>query len=180
MKRFTHIVLGMIAVLSIASCSNEKSLQQYLVEKQDNNAFVKLDISSGILKTKEIALSPEEQEILETVKKINVVAFPLKEGNLPEFESNKIELKQILKQDKYKTLVKFGSSGTEVVLKYTGEVDKIDELIVFASNNKKGFAVLRLLGDNMQPDKMVALLKRVEKGDIDVSKLKSIGKMFDL
>ena len=180
MKRFTHIIIGMIAVLAIASCNKEKSLQQYLVEKQDDNAFVKLDISSGILKTEDITLSPEEQEILETVKKINVVAFPLKEENQSEFELNITELKQILKQDRYKTLVKFGSSGTEVVLKYTGEVDKIDELIVFASNSKKGFAVFRLLGDNMKPDKMVTLLKRVEKGDIDTSKLKSIGEIFDL
>ncbi len=179
MKIYKHIVLTAIAMFFLLSCSNQKSLQKYLVEKQDDSAFVKLDISSGILQTEGNTLSKEEKDILKTVKKVNVVAFPIKEDNLLEFEKNKQELNDILKQEEYKTLIKFGTNGKGAVLKYLGEVDSIDELIVFASDNQKGFAVFRLLGDDMQPDKMIKLLKGIEKGDVDISKLKSIGKMFE-
>ncbi len=180
MKQILKIVVALIAVFSLWSCSNEKSLQKYLVEKQDDTAFLKVDISSSILQADGNTLTEEEKDILKTVKKINVVAFQLEEDNLLDYEKNKKELKEILKQEKYKTLIKFGSNGKGAVLKYTGDPKAIDEFIVFASDNQKGFAVFRLLGDNMQPDKMVKLLKGIEKGDVDVSKLKSIGKMFDL
>ena len=74
----------------------------------------------------------------------------------------------------------FGSNKEEATLKYVGEEDAIDEIIVFASDDEKGFALFRLLGDNMEPAKMIKLMNAIEKGDVDVSKLTSIGKIFNM
>ena len=76
--------------------------------------------------------------------------------------------------------MKFGSNSRGATLKYLGEEDAISEIIVFASDDEKGFALFRLLGDNMRPDQMIKLMNSIEKGDLDVSKLSSIGGLFDM
>lgn len=174
-------IIGMaLAALTLLSCSNEKSLQKYLVEKQDDDAFLKVDVATSLLQTEGNSLSKEEKDILETVKKINVVAFKITEGNKADYQVKKNELKEILKQEKYKTLIKFGSNNKGASLKYLGEEDAIDELIVFASDAEQGFAVFRLLGDNMRPDQMIKLMESINSGDVDLSSLKSIGDMLDM
>jgi hypothetical protein len=76
--------------------------------------------------------------------------------------------------------MKFGSKNRGATLKYLGEEDAIDEIIVFASDDEKGFALFRLLGENMRPDQMIKLLNSIERGDINASELGSIGKLFDM
>ena len=174
-------VIGIsLAVLTLFSCSNEKSLQRYLVDRQDDDSFLKVDIAASLLQTDSNSLTQEEKDILATVKKINVVAYPLNGDNDAQYEVKKQELKDILNQDKYKTLMKFGSNKRGAILKYLGEEDAISEIIVFASDDEKGFALFRLLGDNMRPDQMIKLMNSIEKGDLDISKLSSIGGLFDM
>jgi hypothetical protein len=174
-------VIGIsLAVITLFSCSNEKSLQRYLVDRQDDDAFLKIDIAASLLQTDSNSLTQEEKDILETVKKINVVAFPLNGENDAQYEVKMQELKDIINQDQYKTLMKFGSNKKGATLKYLGEEDAISEIIVFASDDEKGFALFRLLGDNMRPDQMIKLMNSIEKGDLDVSKLSSIGGLFDM
>lgn len=174
-------VLGIgLAALTLFSCSNQKSLQRYLVDKQDDNTFLKIDIAGSLLQTESNNLSQEEKDILETVKKINVVAYKIESENDPNYDVNKEELKSILNQEKYKMLMKYGSNKQGATLKYLGEEDAIDEIIVFASDDEKGFALFRLLGENMEPAKMMKLMNAIEKGDVDVSKLESIGTLFDM
>ncbi|PHS65627.1 MAG: hypothetical protein COB12_06930 [Flavobacterium sp.] len=174
-------VIGIgLAALTLFSCSNEQSLQRYLVDRQDDNAFLKVDIAASLLQANDADFSKEEKEILATVKKINVVAFPIKGENAANYEVKKKELKDIINQEQYKTLMKFGSNNKGAVLKYLGEEDSIDEIIVFASDDEKGFALFRLLGDNMNPAQMIKLMSSIEKGDMDISSLKSIGNIFDM
>jgi len=174
-------VIGIsLVALTLFSCNNEQSLQRYLVDRQDDDAFLKVDIAASLLQTDSNSLTQEEKDILKTVKKINVVAFPLNGENNAEYELKKQELKDIVSQDKYKTLMKFGSNSRGATLKYLGEEDAINEILVFASDDEKGFALFRLLGDNMRPDQMIKLMNSIEKGDLDVSKLSSIGGLFDM
>jgi len=174
-------VLGIgLAALTLFSCSNEKSLQRYLVDRQDDDSFLKVDIAASLLQTDSNSMTQEEKDILATVKKINVVAFPLKGENAAQYEAKKQELKDIINQDQYKTLMKFGSNKRGATLKYLGKEDAISEIIVFASDDEKGFALFRLLGDNMRPDQMIKLMNSIENGDLDASKLSSIGGLFDM
>ncbi len=172
-------VIGIgLAVLTLFSCSNEKSLQRYLVDRQDDDSFLKIDIAASLLQTDNNNLSQEEKDILETVKKINVVAYPIEGENAADYEVKRQELKDILNQGQYKMLMKYGSNKQGATLKYLGEENAIDEIIVFASDDEKGFALFRLLGDKMEPAKMMKLMNAIDKGDLDVSKLESLGNIF--
>lgn len=157
------LVLTMIALIS---CSNEKSLQQYLVDKQDDDKFLKIDLAGSLLQNQSSGFSEEEQKVMNSLKKVNVVAFPLKNGDTTDYQIEKEKLAVIINQEKYKTLVKAGSSEKGATLKYLGEEDAIDEIIIYASDDEKGFALLRVLGEDMRPDQMMQLFGMVEKGNL--------------
>ncbi len=174
LKYFTAVILG---AMVLTSCS-DKSLQKYLVEKQDDDKFLKMDIAASLLQGKNSNFSQEEKEILNTIKKVNVVAYPIKENDLADYEKEQQELKAILDQEQYKELTTIKSSEWNATLKYTGDEDAIDEVIVYASDDSRGFAVFRLLGDNMRPDQMLKLMKSAEDGDFDLSSLEGFGNIF--
>ena len=174
-------ILGIgLAALTLFSCSNKESLQRYIVDRQNDDSFLKIDIAASLLQTDSANLSQEEKDILKTIKKINVVAYPIEEGNVSAYEVKMQVLKTILDQDRYKTLMKYGSNKEGATLKYVGLEDAIDEIIVFVRNDEKGFALFRLLGDDMRPEQMIKLMTAIEKGDVDISKLNSIGKIFNM
>lgn len=167
----------LLAVVALTSCS-DKSLQKYLVEKQDDDKFVKMDIAASLLQGKENNFTPEEKDILKTIKKVNVVAYPIKDGDTADFENERKELVAILDQDQYKELTRIKSNDWNATLKYTGEEDATDEVIVFASDNNRGFAVFRVLGENMRPDQIIKLMESAKRGDLDISKFNGLGKVF--
>lgn len=174
-------ILGIgLAALTLFSCSNKESLQRYIVDRQGDDSFLKIDIAASLLQTDSANLSQEEKDILKTIKKINVVAYPIEEGNVSAYEVKMQVLKTILDQDRYKTLMKYGSNKEGATLKYVGLEDAIDEIIVFVRDDEKGFALFRLLGDDMRPEQMIKLMTAIEKGDVDISKLNSIGKIFNM
>ena len=174
-------ILGIgLAALTLFSCSNKESLQRYIVDRQGDDSFLKIDIAASLLQTDSANLSQEEKDILKTIKKINVIAYPIEEGNVSAYEVKMQVLKTILDQDRYKTLMKYGSNKDGATLKYVGLEDAIDEIIVFVRDDEKGFALFRLLGDNMRPEQMIKLMTAIEKGDVDISKLNSIGKIFNM
>jgi hypothetical protein len=169
-----------MAFLALVSCSNEPSLQKYLVDKQDDDKFLKIDLATSLLQSEDSSFSEEQQDILNTVKKVNVVAFKVTDGNIEEYNVEKDKVAAIMSQDKYKTLIKFGSNNRGALLKYLGEEDAIDEVIVFASDSEKGFAVFRLLGENMRPDQMIKLMNSIDNGDLDLSKFSGIGDLLEM
>ena len=174
-------ILGIgLAALTLFSCSNKESLQRYIVDRQDDDSFLKIDIAASLLQTDSANLSQEEKDILKTIKKINVIAYPIEEGNVSAYEVKMQVLKTILDQDRYKTLMKYGSNKEGATLKYVGLEDAIEEIIVFVRDDEKGFALFRLLGDDMRPEQMIKLMTAIEKGDVDISKLNSIGKIFNM
>ncbi len=174
-----YITLAVIAGLTLISCNNDQSLQRYLVDKQDDDKFLKVDVAASLLQTDSNNMTEEQKEILNTIKKVNVVAYPIKDGNTEDYKVQKDEVKEILNQEKYKTLMKMGSNKSGATLKYLGEEDAIDEVVIFASDNDRGFALFRVTGDDMRPDQMIKLMNSIDSGDLDVSSLSGIGEIFD-
>lgn len=177
MKFAKSFLLLFLGAVTLFSCS-DKSLQKYLVAKQDDDKFMKMDIAASLLQGNDNNFTQEEKDILNTIKKVNIVAYPIIDDNLADFEKEKRELKSILDQEQYKELTRINSNDWNATLKYTGEEDAIDEVIVFAVDNNRGFAVFRLLGEDMRPDKMLKLVKAAERGDYDISKLKGFSEIF--
>ncbi len=174
-----RFIIGLsFAALSLVSCNDGSSLQRYLVDKQDDDKYLKIDIATSLLESEDADFTEEQREILNTIKKVNVVAYPVKGENAASYEAERAELKKILDNEKYKLLGKISSNGGNLTMKYLGEEDAIDEVIVFASDKERGFAVFRLLGENMKPGQMLKLMNSIDSGDLDVSALKGIGDMF--
>ena len=79
----------MIAIaLLITSCSSEKSLQKYLVESQDKKGFITADIPASILQLRTEEVSEDVKSTLESIRKVNIVALPIK-GNEESYEKEK-------------------------------------------------------------------------------------------
>jgi len=175
-----YITVAALALFSLMSCNTETSLQEYLVAKQDDDAFMKVDLPSSLLDSEESTLDTEQKDILKTVKKVNVVAYPLKDGNLAEYHTEKDKVNTILADNTYKLLSKMKSNGMDITLKYVGEEDAIDEVIVFASSDEKGFAVFRLLGKNMRPEQMLQLVNSLDQSNVNMSQLSTITNLFNL
>lgn len=177
MAPLKYTIAFILGAMALVSC-NDKSLQKYLVEKQDDDKFVKMDIAASLLEGKKSNFTQEEKDILRTIKKVNVVAYPIAGGDMADYEKERQKLRSILDQEQYKELTRIKSKQWNATLKYTGEEDAIDEVIVFASDDSRGFAVFRLLGENMRPDQMIKLMNSAERGDLDVSKLEGLGEIF--
>lgn len=170
------ISLALIA-LTFISCT-EKSLQKYLVEKQDDEHFVKMDLAASMLQGKDSNFSEEDKKTLSTIKKVNIVAYPLSKGDSVNYEVERIEVKEILGQEQYKELARINNDEWDATVKYTGEEEAIQEIIIFASDESRGFAVLRVLGEDMRPDEILKLVQGADKNGLDLSKLGGLGEIF--
>ncbi|MHA7059743.1 DUF4252 domain-containing protein [Aquimarina sp. M1] len=175
MKNIIKIVAVACTMLLI-SCNSEISLQKYFVDHQGDADFIAVDLATSLLdaRTRKVDLSEEEREALESIKKVNFLAMPLKEENKKRFEEEKTKINTILDADKYETLMRFGSNGTKAVLKFQGEEDNIDEMIVFASHNERGLALVRVLGDDMKPENVAKLMNAIDKGNVNMGAIKDI------
>lgn len=169
--------LSFIAVsLLILACNNEKSLQQYYVENQEDSKFISLDIPTSLF-AKSDNLEPEQRKTLESVRKINVLAYPLN-GENDSFDAEKAELEEILSNDEYQLLMKFGSNDRKAALYFTGEEDAIDEIVAFGYDRERGMGVARILGKDMNPQKIMELIKSLDGEDVNVEGLKGFAEMM--
>ena len=66
----------------------------------------------------------------------------------------------------------------KATVKYIGSEDAIDEVIIFGSDDKKGFALVRILGNDMNPAHLVQLLKAIQKSDYKGEGLDKIGALL--
>ena len=170
------ILLGALLIAGIASCDNDKSLQKYYVENQEDTDFLALDVPTSMF-TNSGSLEAEEKATLESIKKINVLALK-KEDNPAKFEEEKVKLDEIFKDEKYQLLMKYGGGNRKAALYFTGEDDAIDELIVYGYDDEQGLGVARVLGDDMDPEKIMKMMKSLDKDNIDVDGIKGLGSIF--
>jgi len=176
MKLFKFLFATLITAVLI-SCNNEQSLQKYYVENQEDTDFLALDVPTSMFTNSE-SLETEARETLKSIKKINVLALK-KEENPAKFEEEKIKLDEIFKNEKYQLLMKYGGGTRKAELYFTGDDDAIDELIVYGYDDEQGLGVARVLGENMNPQKIMELMKSLDGNSIDVEGLKDIGKIFE-
>ncbi len=162
----------------VVSCNSEKSLQKYYVEKQSNDNFIAIDLPSSLLSLNE-GVSEESQKTLKTLKKLNILAFKLTADNSKDFKRESKEIKEVLSNKKYNDLMRGKHENISFSIKYLGDEDRIDEIVLFASENSKGFIVARILGDGMQPAKIMKLMNDIEKMDADSPAFAQIGDLFD-
>ena len=171
------IVLSLL-LMSFIACEKEPSLQKYFVEKTESSDFISVDMSPNILNIKPDALSTEQQEALKTFKKMNILAFKINDENKTKFDGERTKVKEILKDEKYQQLMKFGSGKEGAAVYFVGKDDAIEEFVLYGSKDENGFAIVRILGDKMNPEDFMTLLSALQKSDIDMEQLKPLEGIF--
>ncbi len=171
-KLYLAGALGLLMLL--AGCSSTQSLQEYYVDNAENPNFLSLDLPANILKLEESELSASEQEALGSLRKLNILAFRKTTENAEAYKEESSKVKAILKNEKFKELMKLNTKYGKGVIKYLGEEDAIDEVIIYGDHKENGFAVIRVLGKDMNPAYFVQLMQSLESSDFEAEGLQEL------
>lgn len=79
---------------------------------------------------------------------------------------------------KYQQLMKFGSGKEVASLCFVGSNNQIEEFVLFANKKENGFAVIRILGKDMNPTNIITMTSVLQSATIDLEQLKPLQEMF--
>ncbi len=173
-----YVIIGTLMLLVLSSCSSTQSLQEYYVDNSENPNFISFDVSTSILNLDKADLSATQKEAFEALNKLNILAFKKTNENIVEYKAEKTKINAILKNEKYTQLMKMNTSYGKATIKYLGDEDAIDEVIIYGDSKDKGFALIRVLGDNMNPIHMTQLLQALQKSDYKGEGLDKLADFF--
>lgn len=173
-------ILSLLIIVStlFSSCNDEPSLQKYFVEKMENKNFIALDLSPSMLNVDSLKFSADENEALKSFEKVNILAFKLNDSNKAEFETERLEVNQILKEEKYQQLMKFSSGKDGASVSFVGDTERIDEFVFYANKKENGFAIVRVMGKDMNPTGIMSLMSVLKNANVDIEQLKPLQQMF--
>jgi len=169
----------LVLVATFTGCNQNPTLQTYFVDHELKPGFTSIDIPTSFLNIEQTNLTAEQKEAYKSIHKLNMLAFVMSDDNEAEYEVELNKVKDILKDPKYQELMRAGNTTDgKFVVKFIGEEDKIDELIVFGNANDKGFAIIRVLGNNMNTNKVAKLYSALDTANIDESKITQFADFF--
>ena len=149
------IVLSVLAIF--ISCNQQKTIQTYIVEKQDKPGFMSVDLPMSLIQLNTDKAPLEVKEAYGSIKKVNVLGLPYLNNN----EAYEIEKKVILSilnnSTLYKNLMKMDMNGMRISIYYNGDANDINEVIVFGYSKKIGVGVARVIGNHMNPTKITQM-----------------------
>ena len=177
-QELKHSILLLILALILVGCNNGPSLQRYFVDKQETENFITQDIPISMLKIDESKLSIEQKEAYNSVNRLNFLGFKPNETNTDILKAEIAKVKTILSDDRYNDLIEFSDKGIRIVVKYIGNDEDAEEVIVFGSSKELGFGIVRVLGNDMSPDKMATLVSVLQNANVDESQLKDVMSFF--
>jgi hypothetical protein len=172
MKTTTFYILALTMLM--ASCGQEPTLQKYFVESSDDKGFMVLDIAPTIIQTDKIKLTEEEKVALNSLDKFNILAYTTDKNNPAKLKQEQEKVKQLLKGEEYEELMHIGSNEQGASIHTIGEGDAIEEFVIYAHNKETGLAVVRVMGEDMNPNNVMTLVGLLQKAPIDSTQLKPL------
>ena len=167
-------IIVLLAIFAITiGCNNKPSLEQYFVTNSENKNFVQVDISPSILNVNQTKLTEVQKTALKSFDKMNVLVFKINDQNKSIFATEKNKVKEILKDQKYQQLMKFGSGQNGAAVSYVGSDEHIEEFIISA-NSEAGFGIVRVLGKDMNPNAILDFMSILKDSDIKLDQLKPL------
>ncbi len=163
-----------IAFLFFISCDNKPTLQKYFVENSEKQEFISVDLASSFINTDKIKLSKEEKTALESFEKMNILVLPTDSLQIKKYETEAVKIKTILKDEMYQELIKFNKGNQGAAVYLIEENEKIDEFVFFASSKDTGLALVRVLGNDMNPDNIINMFSIIQKADLNLEQLKPL------
>ena len=177
MKKLLLLVSCMIMLYS---CEDKPTLQKYYVKNTESPKFIALDLASSIIKTDKISLTETEKAALESFDKMNILAFRTDSTDITGYDKEIKEVKAILKDESYQQLMKAGSGNDGAAIYFVGNDDEhIEEFVVLAGKKENGFAVVRVLGNDMKPTHIMNMLSLLQKSQVNLDQLKPLQQLMN-
>ena len=149
------IILSVLAIF--VSCNQQKTIQTYIVEKQDKPGFMSVDLPMSLIQLNSDKVPLDVKDGYESIKKVNVLGLPYL-NNKEAYEIEKKAISLILNNSTlYKKLMKMDMNGMSVSIYYNGDANDINEVIVFGYSKKIGVGVARVIGYHMNPTKITQM-----------------------
>lgn len=161
----------LLSAFLLLSCNSEPTLQKYFVEKSESADFLVTDIPASILKINASELTTEQAEALNSLEKLNILAFTASEEKNEKYQNEKETLQKILKNPVYEELMRMGSGAGGATVYMKGTDDAVEEFIVFGHQKNSGFTVVRVLGNNMKPEQFGDCLGAIKNANLDIEGL---------
>ena len=166
MKKIKTNLFFLFSLFVFMACDTKPTIQTYFVDHQETPNFISMDIPVSFLGIDDIELTKAQNEAVNSIDKLNMLGYSLKTGSLDVFNEEVVKIRSLLKADDYNELMRIGSpKDGKVKISYTGDDDAMDELIVFGESKEFGFAIIRVLGDDMNVSKIMELGPIINKLD---------------
>jgi len=179
-KSIKNIMVTFLLVATLTACNQGETLQGYYIANQETPNFMSIDIPLSFIDIDKVELTEVQKEAYESIDKLNMLGYQLSEDNEEEYKAELAKVQLILKDDKYEDLFRGGNNTDgKIIVKYIGTDSTIDELIVLGTMNEKGFAIIRVLGDNMEPAKIMKLGEVVGQIDSKENQVKDFLDFFN-
>lgn len=173
-KLFIIVVSGIL----LWSCETKPTLQKYFVKSTESPNFVSVDLAPSIINTEKVTLTTAEKEALQSFEKMNILAFKTDSNDVANYDKEIKEVKSLLKDETYQQLMKVGSGNDGAAVYFVGEDEHIDEFVLLASKKENGFAVVRVLGNDMNPTHILNMLSLLKKSDMNLEQLKPLQELM--
>lgn len=179
MQRTVKYILYTLAAVFFVSCGDGVSLQRYYVDHQETKDFIAQDIPISLMQLDKSKFTEEQQEAYNSVKKLNFLGYRSSDSDLKVYNAEIEKVKTILSNDEYQDLIEFSDRGRKVVVKYVGDDESADEVVIFGSAEDLGFGIVRVLGDDMKPEKIGVLINSLRNANLDQSQIQDIMNFFE-
>lgn len=167
MKKLLFVFSLILAGTSMQSCKQD-SIQQYFIDSQEKEEYIVFDMPISLFSSSQDHLNEADQAVLNSVKKVNLVALTKKNAEDVVVHSELKRVRTILNNSEYQEVMQFNEENMGIAIYFLGEEDAIEEMIVVAHQKEMGFGVARLIGDEMNISDLMSLSQKIK---IDPSKL---------
>ncbi len=178
MQRTIKYLIFTVTAAFIVSCGDSASLQRYYVDNLESKNFISQDIPLSMVELDKTNFTEEQKEAYNSVDKLNFLGYRADASEADVYKAELTKVKTILSDSKYKDLMEFSDKGNKIVVKYVGDDDEADEVVLFGSAKELGFAIVRILGDDMSPDKIAVLINAMQKANVDENQIADIMNFF--
>lgn len=178
MQHPIQYVIVLLFTVCLISCNEGMTLQRYFVEHQESNNFTSVDLPATILSLDKTTLNENQMEAYNSIKRLNFLGYKADPSEMDAYNSELKQVSIIMEHKKYNDLMEFNNKGKKIVVKYIGNDDEADEVIVLGSSKEIGFGIVRILGKDMNPEKIMTLMDAMKKSNMDTSKFEGIANFF--
>jgi len=163
------IVLTVLSLaLLVVGCTSEPSLQEYIVDSAERPGFMSTSVPLSMMPVETSELTDDSREAYSSVRKANALLLPRQGTDSMLLEQEKKKLNNVMASDRYTNLISHKDDGMKIVLTYEGDkADGIDEMVLYGYQDSLGLGVVRIMGENMQPNKIVRLIRELQQNSMD-------------